>query len=167
MWWYWLQVDRGQHVFCVLQMQKVVNSSNEHVISIGASFSSEADSHLVCFQNEDGNYQTQANSKPGMTRTGETLVMPFNSSIFCLCQNKEHKRRVRKITSQTLKWCNGFCCLLILFYINIYSVVVFVLLQWLEPVLWCSMERWKPPQALLQSPALLKVTLLIWLKAVI
>ncbi|MEQ2162927.1 hypothetical protein GOODEAATRI_024993, partial [Goodea atripinnis] len=51
------------------EMQKVVNSSNEHVISIGASFSQEADSHLVCFQNEEGNYQTQANSKPGKTRT--------------------------------------------------------------------------------------------------
>lgn len=52
-------------------MQKVVNSSNEHVISIGANFSLEADSHLVCFQNEDGSYQTQANSMAGKTRTGE------------------------------------------------------------------------------------------------
>lgn len=52
-------------------MQKVVNSSNEHVISIGAHFSLEADSHLVCFQNEDGSYQTQANSMAGKTRTGE------------------------------------------------------------------------------------------------
>lgn len=56
----------------VLQMQKVVNVSNEHVISIGAHFSTEADSHLVCFQNEEGNYQTQAISMPGKTRTGET-----------------------------------------------------------------------------------------------
>lgn len=53
-------------------MQKVVNVSNEHVISIGAHFSAEADSHLVCFQNEDGSYQTQASSMPGKTRTGET-----------------------------------------------------------------------------------------------
>lgn len=52
-------------------MQKVVNSSNEHVISVGAAFSSEADSHLVCFQNEEGTYQTQASSMPGKTRTGE------------------------------------------------------------------------------------------------
>lgn len=57
---------------CVLQMQKVVNASNEHVISIGASFSSEADSHLVCLQSEEGNYQTQVNTMPGKTRTGET-----------------------------------------------------------------------------------------------
>ncbi|MEQ2205553.1 hypothetical protein XENOCAPTIV_002976 [Xenoophorus captivus] len=54
--------------------EKVVNSSNEHVISIGASFSQEADSHLVCFQNEEGNYQTQANSKPGKTRTDGLMV---------------------------------------------------------------------------------------------
>lgn len=62
------------NVFCILQMQKVVNASNEHVISIGASFSSEADSHLVCLQNEEGNYQTHVNTMPGKTRTGESQV---------------------------------------------------------------------------------------------
>ncbi|XP_071321437.1 zinc finger FYVE domain-containing protein 16 [Trachinotus anak] len=64
------------------EMQKVVNASNEHVISIGASFSSEADSHLVCFQNEEGNYQTQANSMPGKTRTvtGASFVV-FNGAL--------------------------------------------------------------------------------------
>lgn len=49
---------------------KVINSSNEHVISIGASFSTEADSHLVCIQN-DGIYQTQANSATGHPRKGK------------------------------------------------------------------------------------------------
>ncbi|KAM7392306.1 hypothetical protein PAMA_007426 [Pampus argenteus] len=64
------------------ELQKVINSSNEHVISIGASFSSEADSHLVCFQNEDGNYQTQANSIPGKIRTvtGASFVV-FNGAL--------------------------------------------------------------------------------------
>ncbi|KAM4528566.1 zinc finger FYVE domain-containing protein 16 [Odontesthes bonariensis] len=64
------------------EMQKVVNASNEHVISVGASFSSAADSHLVCFQNEDGNYQTQANSMPGKTRTvtGASFVV-FNGAL--------------------------------------------------------------------------------------
>ena len=47
---------------------KIMNTSNEHVISIGASFSSEADSHLVCVQNDDGVYQTQANSATGEPR---------------------------------------------------------------------------------------------------
>uniref|UniRef100_UPI0037E8B47D zinc finger FYVE domain-containing protein 16 isoform X2 n=1 Tax=Semicossyphus pulcher TaxID=241346 RepID=UPI0037E8B47D len=62
------------------EMQKVVNASNEHVISIGARFSAEADSHLVCFQNEEGNYQTQANSMPGKTRTGASFVV-FNGAL--------------------------------------------------------------------------------------
>lgn len=55
------------------QMLKVVNTSNEHVISLGASFSSEADSHLVCVQNEGGLYETQASGKPGKTRKGDLL----------------------------------------------------------------------------------------------
>lgn len=53
-----------------IQMLKVVNSSNEHVISVGACFSTEADSHLVCVQNEEGSYQTKANSMQGKTRRG-------------------------------------------------------------------------------------------------
>ncbi|XP_054994356.1 zinc finger FYVE domain-containing protein 16 [Sorex araneus] len=60
---------------------KVINSSNEHVISIGASFSTEADSHLVCIQN-DGGYQTQANSATGHSRkvTGASFVV-FNGAL--------------------------------------------------------------------------------------
>ncbi|KAM9801239.1 zinc finger FYVE domain-containing protein 16 [Neosynchiropus ocellatus] len=64
------------------EVQKVVNSSNEHVISIGAAFSSQADSHLVCFQNQDGAYQTHASSVPGKTRTvtGASFVV-FNGAL--------------------------------------------------------------------------------------
>ncbi|XP_001920918.3 zinc finger FYVE domain-containing protein 16 isoform X2 [Danio rerio] len=64
------------------EMLKVVNSSNEHVISFGACFSTEADSHLVCIQNEDGSYQTSANSIPGKTRrvTGASFVV-FNGAL--------------------------------------------------------------------------------------
>ncbi|XP_029504899.1 zinc finger FYVE domain-containing protein 16-like isoform X1 [Oncorhynchus nerka] len=64
------------------EMLKVVNASNEHVISVGAGFSSEADSHLVCFQNNEGTYQTQANSQPGKTRTvtGASFVV-FNGAL--------------------------------------------------------------------------------------
>ncbi|XP_058887805.1 zinc finger FYVE domain-containing protein 16-like isoform X1 [Acipenser ruthenus] len=64
------------------EMMKVMNSSNEHVISMGARFSMEADSHLVCVQNDDGNYQTQANSVPGKTRriTGASFVV-FNGAL--------------------------------------------------------------------------------------
>ncbi|XP_053149340.1 zinc finger FYVE domain-containing protein 16 isoform X2 [Hemicordylus capensis] len=64
------------------EVMKVVNSSNEHVISIGANFSSEADSHLVCVQNDDGVYQTQANSATGHPRkiTGASFVV-FNGAL--------------------------------------------------------------------------------------
>ncbi|XP_048359419.1 zinc finger FYVE domain-containing protein 16 [Sphaerodactylus townsendi] len=64
------------------EVMKIMNTSNEHVISIGASFSSEADSHLVCVQNNDGVYQTQANSATGDPRkvTGASFVV-FNGAL--------------------------------------------------------------------------------------
>ncbi|XP_048187618.1 zinc finger FYVE domain-containing protein 16 isoform X2 [Perognathus longimembris pacificus] len=63
------------------EVMKVINSSNEHVISIGASFSTEADSHLVCVQS-DGVYQTQASSATGQPRkvTGASFVV-FNGAL--------------------------------------------------------------------------------------
>ncbi|XP_039401049.1 zinc finger FYVE domain-containing protein 16 isoform X3 [Mauremys reevesii] len=63
------------------EVMKVIHSSNEHVISIGASFSTEADSHLVCVQS-DGVYQTQANSATGCPRrvTGASFVV-FNGAL--------------------------------------------------------------------------------------
>ncbi|XP_069794766.1 zinc finger FYVE domain-containing protein 9 isoform X2 [Narcine bancroftii] len=42
------------------EMMKAMNKSNEHVLAFGACFNERADSHLVCVQNDDGNYQTQA-----------------------------------------------------------------------------------------------------------
>ncbi|XP_025965198.2 zinc finger FYVE domain-containing protein 16 isoform X1 [Dromaius novaehollandiae] len=64
------------------EVMKVINSSNEHVISIGASFNIEADSHLVCVQSKDGIYHTQANSATGHPRkvTGASFVV-FNGAL--------------------------------------------------------------------------------------
>ncbi|KFQ37422.1 Zinc finger FYVE domain-containing protein 16, partial [Merops nubicus] len=58
------------------EVMKVINSSDEHVISIGASFSTEADSHLVCVQDKHGHYHTQAISATGHPRkvTGASFV---------------------------------------------------------------------------------------------
>lgn len=42
------------------ELMKAMNKSNEHVLAMGACFNDQADSHLVCVQNDDGNYQTQA-----------------------------------------------------------------------------------------------------------
>ncbi|XP_043920161.1 zinc finger FYVE domain-containing protein 16 isoform X2 [Protopterus annectens] len=64
------------------EIVKIMKSSNEHVISMGASLSAEADSHLVCVQNDDGVYQTQANSFTGNPRkvTGASFVV-FNGAL--------------------------------------------------------------------------------------
>ncbi|XP_075267789.1 zinc finger FYVE domain-containing protein 16 isoform X3 [Opisthocomus hoazin] len=64
------------------EVMKVINSSNEHVISIGASFNTEADSHLVCMQNKHGLYHTQAISATGHPRkvTGASFVV-FNGAL--------------------------------------------------------------------------------------
>uniref|UniRef100_A0AAX7VRL1 FYVE-type domain-containing protein n=1 Tax=Astatotilapia calliptera TaxID=8154 RepID=A0AAX7VRL1_ASTCA len=53
------------------ELMKAMNKSNEHVLAMGACFNDRADSHLVCVQNDDGNYQTQA-IKTGSTVTLET-----------------------------------------------------------------------------------------------
>ncbi|ELT98136.1 hypothetical protein CAPTEDRAFT_178790 [Capitella teleta] len=64
------------------QVMKVVNSSNDHVMALGANFSSEADSHLICYQNDEGTYQTQAiniQNKPRQV-TGASFVV-FNGAL--------------------------------------------------------------------------------------
>lgn len=53
------------------QMMKAMNKSNEHVLAGGACFNEKADSHLVCVQNDDGNYQTQAISIHNQPRKGK------------------------------------------------------------------------------------------------
>lgn len=50
---------------------KALNKSNEHVLAIGACFNESADSHLICVQGEDGQYQTQAISIHNQPRKGE------------------------------------------------------------------------------------------------
>ncbi|KFO75713.1 Zinc finger FYVE domain-containing protein 16, partial [Cuculus canorus] len=64
------------------EVMKVINSSNQHVISIGASFNTKADSHLVCVQNKHGLYETQVISATGQPRkvTGATFVV-FNGAL--------------------------------------------------------------------------------------
>lgn len=65
---------------------KVINSSNEHVISIGASFNTEADSHFVCVQNKHGLYDTQAISATGHPRKGKLSSFGFWRKITFLEQ---------------------------------------------------------------------------------
>ncbi|XP_074593974.1 smad anchor for receptor activation [Brevipalpus obovatus] len=41
------------------KVMKAISTSNEHVLSFGGNFDMEADSHLTCIQNDDGQYHTQ------------------------------------------------------------------------------------------------------------
>jgi MAD (mothers against decapentaplegic) interacting protein len=56
---------------------KVLTNSNEHVLAFGANFSLKADSHLVCMQNDDGQYQTQSINNESATRkiTGASFIV--------------------------------------------------------------------------------------------
>uniref|UniRef100_A0A8B9FV78 Zinc finger FYVE domain-containing protein n=1 Tax=Amazona collaria TaxID=241587 RepID=A0A8B9FV78_9PSIT len=57
------------------EMMKAMNKSNEHVLAGGACFNEKADSHLVCVQNDDGNYQTQAISIHNQPRKGRMFII--------------------------------------------------------------------------------------------
>ena len=64
------------------QLCKALAQSNDHVVSLAASFSPAADAHLVCLQLDDGSYQTQAiniHSKPRKV-TGASFVV-FNGAL--------------------------------------------------------------------------------------
>ncbi|XP_022089254.1 uncharacterized protein LOC110978509 [Acanthaster planci] len=73
-----IQIPRNRYN----EVMKVVNNSNEHVMAIAANFSTEADSHLVCIQNDEGTYQTQAISIQNKPRkvTGASFVV-FNGAL--------------------------------------------------------------------------------------
>ncbi|OXB54738.1 hypothetical protein ASZ78_011056 [Callipepla squamata] len=74
------------------EMMKAMNKSNEHVLAGGACFNEKADSHLVCVQNDDGNYQTQAISIHNQPRkvTGASFFVfsgALKSSSGCLAKS--------------------------------------------------------------------------------
>lgn len=60
---------------------KAMNKSNEHVLAMGACFNDRADSHLVCVQNDDGNYQTQAISIHHQPRKGADTEQIHHTSF--------------------------------------------------------------------------------------
>lgn len=63
---------------------KAMNKSNEHVLAMGACFNDRADSHLVCVQNDDGNYQTQAISIHHQPRKGAAQNPLIPRSVWSL-----------------------------------------------------------------------------------
>uniref|UniRef100_A0A3P9HWI4 Zinc finger, FYVE domain containing 9b n=1 Tax=Oryzias latipes TaxID=8090 RepID=A0A3P9HWI4_ORYLA len=52
------------------ELLKAISKSNEHVLALGACFNETADSHLICVQTEDRQYQTQAISIHNQPRKG-------------------------------------------------------------------------------------------------
>jgi len=64
---------------------KVLNNSDDHVVAFGASFSTAADSHLVCLQNDDGQYQTQAINIQNRPRRGMMLHLSAVLKIKTTC----------------------------------------------------------------------------------
>ncbi|CAH1776117.1 unnamed protein product [Owenia fusiformis] len=64
------------------EIMKIVSNSNDHVMALAGNFSLDADSHLVCLQTDEGNYQTQAiniQNKPRKV-TGASFVV-FNGAL--------------------------------------------------------------------------------------
>ncbi|XP_044055007.1 zinc finger FYVE domain-containing protein 9 isoform X3 [Siniperca chuatsi] len=64
------------------ELMTALNKSNEHVLAIGACFNETADSHLICVQGDDGQYQTQAISIHSQPRkvTGSCFFI-FSSAL--------------------------------------------------------------------------------------
>lgn len=61
---------------------KVLKTNNvEHVLPLGSNFSTEADSHLVCMQKEEGDYQTQAINIENTVRKGKYALIIVESLL--------------------------------------------------------------------------------------
>uniref|UniRef100_A0A3P9BFE4 Zinc finger FYVE domain-containing protein 9 n=1 Tax=Maylandia zebra TaxID=106582 RepID=A0A3P9BFE4_9CICH len=83
-----LTVDLEAHRTCIKipntgynELMKAVNKSNEHVLAIGACFNDTADSHLICVQADDGQYQTQAISIHNQPRKTGSCFIIFSSAL--------------------------------------------------------------------------------------
>lgn len=62
------------------QVVKILNATDEHVMALGANFSLQADSHLVCIQSEQG-YKTQAINIQNQARKGMSANLEYNSQF--------------------------------------------------------------------------------------
>lgn len=122
---------------------KAMNKSNEHVLAMGACFNDRADSHLVCVQNDDGNYQTQAISIHHQPRKGANhSTRLFSLRPFFVPLDSSQK--IAGVDLIKLQW-----TLMILFF--------FVFAQSLAPASSCSAALWKPRQDTWPKPASWKV----------
>ncbi|TSM94695.1 Zinc finger FYVE domain-containing protein 9 [Bagarius yarrelli] len=65
-----ITVPKSRHA----ELLKVLSKSNEKLLAMGACFNERADSHLICVQTADGQYQTQAISIHSQPRRNGLLV---------------------------------------------------------------------------------------------
>uniref|UniRef100_A0A3P9P0X7 Zinc finger, FYVE domain containing 9b n=1 Tax=Poecilia reticulata TaxID=8081 RepID=A0A3P9P0X7_POERE len=79
----------------ISQLMKAINKSNEHVLAIGASFNETADSHLICVQTDDGQYQTQAISIHNQPRKGLMVQVTVETMV-------EIRRSLREMKDYTV-----------------------------------------------------------------
>uniref|UniRef100_A0A3B5ATX1 Zinc finger FYVE domain-containing protein 9-like n=1 Tax=Stegastes partitus TaxID=144197 RepID=A0A3B5ATX1_9TELE len=76
-----LTVDLEAQRTLIKILMKALNKSNEHVLAIGACFNETADSHLICVQADDGQYQTQAISIHNQPRKTGSCFFIFSSAL--------------------------------------------------------------------------------------
>ena len=61
---------------------KALSNTNDHVMALEANFNINADSHLVCIQNADDKYDTQAiNIQNKPRKSNYTNYCSFNDTI--------------------------------------------------------------------------------------
>ncbi|KAK3532972.1 hypothetical protein QTP70_006214 [Hemibagrus guttatus] len=65
-----ITIPKSRHA----ELLKVLSKSNEKLLAMGACFNERADSHLICVQTADGQYQTQAISIHSQPRRNGLLV---------------------------------------------------------------------------------------------
>ncbi|KAM7410085.1 hypothetical protein PAMA_001503 [Pampus argenteus] len=78
------------------ELMKALNKSNEHVLAIGACFNETADSHLICVQGDDGQYQTQAISIHSQPRKDGLMVQITTETM------AELRRSLREMKNYTV-----------------------------------------------------------------
>uniref|UniRef100_A0A3B3BJZ6 Zinc finger, FYVE domain containing 9b n=1 Tax=Oryzias melastigma TaxID=30732 RepID=A0A3B3BJZ6_ORYME len=77
-----LTVDLEAQRTCIkIPLLKAISKSNEHVLALGACFNETADSHLICVQTEDRQYQTQAISIHNQPRKTGSCFFILSSAL--------------------------------------------------------------------------------------
>ena len=86
------------------QVVKILNATDEHVMALGANFSLQAASHLVCIQSEQG-YKTQAINIQNQPRKGIALTQNSSYTRQCFsatCSAMLMRAIMRKVADESV-----------------------------------------------------------------